>query len=135
MAREKKIIDASVIIKWFVNEPYSEKALELRDDHINGRILIVVPELAFLEVLNALRYKEHDARALEQVNTDLWEIQLHVEKLNRFLLDKASQIALKYNLTLYDGLYAALANLFGAQLITADAKLGNFPNSVLLKER
>lgn len=133
MATEKKVIDASVIVKWFVNEDGTREALELRDMHISGKIKIVVPELVFLEVLNALRYKGHDEKALNEVNNNLWELQLHVEKINKFLLNKVASISLTHDLSFYDAFYVALAVLSGIQIITADKDLSKIPNVVMLK--
>lgn len=132
MAPEKKVMDSSIIAKWFLNETDSAKALKLRDDHIKGKILIVVPELAFIEVINALRYKNYDAGALSKANSALWDIQLRIEKLDLFLLEKAHSIALKYDLSIYDSLYIALAGVFNTFLITADKELKKVPNVVLI---
>ena len=57
MEKQTKIIDASIVVKWFVDEENSKKALDIRNDHINGNIKIIVPDLTFIEVLNALKYK------------------------------------------------------------------------------
>ena len=132
MAREKKIIDASIIVKWFVNENDSEKALKLLDEHVNGQTLLVVPELMFIEVLNALRYKGQTTEALTKANNALTDVQFHVERLNKFLLDKAIESALKNNISLYDAVYVSLANLYGAPLITADKALQKIPNTTML---
>ena len=133
MAREKKIIDASVAVKWFVEEQGSDKAMILRDEHISGKITLVAPELIFLEVLNALRYKKIDAETLTKINTALWDTQMHIEKLNQNLLEKSAETALKYNLSLYDAIYLVLANSFGTLLVTADTALAKTPNAILLK--
>jgi len=130
MERQKKIIDASIIVKWFVNEDGTDLALSLRDEHINGESFLIVPELAFLEVINALRYKTKDLAALKEANDVLWELQLHVEKLNKFLLDRASEIALKNNLSLYDAVYLALARIYGSPLYTSDNQLAKCENVV-----
>ena len=53
MERQKKIVDASIIIKWFANEEGSDRAIKLRNEHINGEIIIMVPELVFMETLNS----------------------------------------------------------------------------------
>jgi len=52
---EKVVADASVIVKWFVNDVYSENAIKLRDEFIN-EVEIVSTELMSYEVLNALKY-------------------------------------------------------------------------------
>ncbi|MGQ4913110.1 MAG: type II toxin-antitoxin system VapC family toxin [Candidatus Asgardarchaeia archaeon] len=53
---EKVVLDASVIVKWFVDEIYSDKALKLRDSCIEGKMLIIASTLLPFEVLSALKY-------------------------------------------------------------------------------
>jgi predicted nucleic acid-binding protein len=134
MERQKKVIDASIIVKWFSNEEDSDKAIKLRNMHIRGEISIVVPELVFMEVMNSLRYKKISVDSLTKANKDLWDVQLETIYLDEFLLNKATEISVKYNLTVYDGIYAALAQIHGAPLITSDNKLLEFPNSTHIKD-
>lgn len=132
MAREKKVVDASVILKWFLDESDSLQARQLLAHHTKGELSLVVPDFAFLEVLNVLRYKSSDEASIHSVHTTLWNHQLHVEKLNHFLLERAASVALAYNITVYDALYVALAHILGVPLITADKALRDIPNVVLL---
>ena len=37
------VVDASVIVKWFVEEEGSDKSLKLRDRYIEGEIRIIAP--------------------------------------------------------------------------------------------
>jgi len=37
------VVDASVVVKWFVEEEGSEEALKLRDGYIDGEVEIAVP--------------------------------------------------------------------------------------------
>jgi len=62
----------------------------------------------------------------------LWGLQLHIERVNSFLLERAMHLAIEYNLSVYDALYVAVANNFGVPLITADKALGKVPNVILL---
>ena len=55
MERQKKIVDASVMVKIFAEEEDSDKASKLLEEHINGNVTLMAPELIFLETLNALR--------------------------------------------------------------------------------
>ena len=132
MERQKKVIDASIAVKWFLNEEDTNEALKIRDAHVNGEIVIIVPDLIFLEALNALKYKKLDKESLNNVNENLWGLQLHVEKMNPYILDKAISISLEYDLTLYDSMYAAISQIHSCPLITADKKLKKFPSAVML---
>jgi len=49
------VLDASVVLKWFVNEEDSDKAVRLRKQYYLGEREIVVPDLLLFEVSNALR--------------------------------------------------------------------------------
>jgi len=131
MERQKKVIDASVIVKLYANEESSDKAVQLREAHIKGNILIVISELTFLEVLNALRYKGNTDK-LNLVAQELFDLQFHVEKFTDFILKKAIDIALKYDVTIYDASYVAIAQLYGVPMITADKKLVKIPNVILI---
>ena len=121
-----------MIVKWFLDEDKSKEALGLRKEHIDEKVVIIVPDLLFIEVINALRYKNIEERVLMKVNESLWGMQLHVEKLNPFLLKQAIKVALQYNFSLYDSLYVALAQIHGCEIVTSDKKLGKFPQTVLL---
>mgnify|MGYP001607985802 CR=1 FL=1 len=132
MERQKKVIDASIVVKWFQKEEHREEAIELRNEHINEQIIIIVPEIIFLEVLNALRYKGGSKEELEEANNLLWDIQFQIEYMNQFLLKKAIDLTVQYDLTLYDAIYAALSQIHGCPLITEDEKLKKIPSAVEL---
>jgi len=132
MERQNKIIDASVIVKWFSDEKDSDKALQIRDDHLASDVKIIVPELLFIEVLNALRWKNKDNKTLDFVNQALWDTQFQVEKLTPQILEKANFLSIKYGLSMYDSIYLALSVMYSCPLITADEKLGKIDNAVVL---
>ena len=132
MERKKKVVDASVIVKLFTNEESSDRAVQLREAHISGEICIVISELTFLEVLNALRFKGGSAEKLVIVSKELRDLQFHVEKLADFVLEKTIAIALEYDVTIYDASYAAVAQIYGAQIVTADKKMARIPNVVMI---
>lgn len=120
------VVDASVVAKWFVQESFTEKALSLRDDYLEGKINIACPDLLGYEVINALRYKpsfgEQDLRqvasALEKYNFLSYSI------LGNSLSQLTIEFALKFGLTIYDASYVALADyLDDSILYTADTRL------------
>lgn len=119
------VVDASVVTKWFVQEELTDKAIQMRDDYLEGRITIACPDLLGYEVINALRYKpsfgEQDlkevASALEKYNF------LSHAILSNGLATQAIEFALKFGLTIYDASYIAVADyLDGSIVYTADAK-------------
>lgn len=56
MERQKAIVDASVVAKWFLEERDSEEARLLRDSSAKAKLSLAVPSLLFYETLNVLRY-------------------------------------------------------------------------------
>src|SRR3989338_8537166 len=132
MERQKKVLDASVLVKWFSKEEDTDKALALLEQHSKEEIEILVPEIAFLEVINSLRYKKKDEEELQKALDLLLDIQLRTIVLTKDILRKSIKIAVNENLTIYDSLYAAIAQLYGCLLITADKELYGVPNVIPL---
>jgi predicted nucleic acid-binding protein len=117
------VVDASVIVKWFLHhqEADRDRALALRDLHISGRSTIYIPRLTFLEVLNAIRFSpKGDEEDGETALEALQDLNLETKSADVNLLRKANAIAWAYKITIYDGLYVALAEQVGYPLITAD---------------
>ena len=121
---EKLVSDASVIVKWFIEEEHSDKALKLRDMHVNGEIIITAPELLPFEVLNALKhsnlFKKEELKSAAQ-SLSSYGIQLH--SLKGKIAEKTIEIAAEKDITIYDASYIALATTLNTTLYTADEKL------------
>jgi predicted nucleic acid-binding protein len=122
------VVDASVLAKWFLHhqEPDRDRAIALRDLHISGRSKIHIPQLALLEVLNAIRFsakadEEDGATALEA----LQDLHLEIKTIDADVFRKANAIAWAYKITIYEALYVALAEQVGYPLITADERMIN----------
>ncbi len=115
------VVDASVLVKWFMEEEDRDRALSLRELHTSGRSSLFVSELTFLEILNAIRYapmanEEYVAEALHSLEN----LHLQVNPAAFDLILKANAIAWAYKFTIYDALYVALAEQLGYPLITSD---------------
>ena len=118
------VADASVIVKWFVEEEYSERALRLRDDHVEQRVRVVVPSVAAYEVLNALRYSgSFGTEELVEVSTALDGYQFIEVGLSGRCAEEAVRIALDYGVTVYDAAYLSIGKLRGLEVYTADEEL------------
>ncbi len=119
--REEKVIDASVALKWFVEEEGSDRALRLRDGHLDGSSVLVAPDLMVIEVANALRYKA--GLSPEDASTaiaDLYKLQIDLFPPSRELATRWLELARKHDITVYDACYLGLGELLGIEVVTAD---------------
>jgi len=124
LENQKVVADASVIAKWFLDEELSDRARLLRDSFVREQLTISVPSLLFYETLNVLRYTNlYDsdelasaARSLSKYGFDVWEPRgrLHEE---------TAKTSLRYDISIYDASYVALAFRLHATLYTADQEL------------
>jgi len=120
----KIVVDASVVVKWFVEEKYSKEALIIRDSFIEGLVDIVAPSLLYFEVLNALKYSgAFGEDELKKVARILEDYQFTIYELEGAYAEKAVEIAMRKGITIYDASYIALALIEEADLYAADEKL------------
>ncbi|MGA7861749.1 MAG: type II toxin-antitoxin system VapC family toxin [Thermoplasmata archaeon] len=118
------VVDASAVCKWFVPEVDSEAALGLRDAHADGRIRIIAPDLLSYEVANVLRH--HPAMSADRLRSAMrhfFDLQVALVPPSSALLGLASGYAHREKLTIYDAVYAVLAESRSCRLVTADSRL------------
>ena len=119
------VIDASVVVKWFNIEEYSDNAEHIKERHLKGELTLISPVLMVFEVLNALRYNpEFGAEDVTEALMDLLGIQIKLYPVEEWMSDSVS-LAYDFGLTIYDGSYLALAKHLGCVLYTADSKLSD----------
>jgi len=116
------VLDASVAVKWFFNEIYSEQARLLLDE----KYTFCVPELFFLEIDNVLckriRRNEINFETAQEIREMISSFSFEVY-MNEKLSDSAFRLADSTFRSMYDCMYLALAVKKGIKLITADRKL------------
>ncbi len=118
------VADASVIVKWFVKERYSEDAERLKNDHVDLDARIVVPSVASYEILNALKYSNaFGVQELIRISKDLCGFQFIEIPLDEGYGEVAVRIASEYGLTLYDSSYLAIGQIRSIPVFTADEKV------------
>lgn len=124
MTDKPLIIDASVAIKWFLNEDGTNEALAILDQIS----LIFAPEIFEIEIAAILtkRVRMRDlvieeAQTIKSYFDDLPIIRVEYDRIK----DMAFLMASEFNITLYDAIYLATAIAFRGELITADTKLFN----------
>lgn len=123
---DRIVADASVMVKLFVNEEYTEQAVALRDAYIADEILFSEPSLMIYEVLNAIRYSKTQRFTSEEFNMilrSLHEYEFNITEIDYGMALKIKDISLKYDISIYDATYIALAETTNSILYTADARL------------
>ena len=118
------VLDASVLVKWFLQEADSEIALRFKEDLLAGKEDIALPDLALYEVLNVLRFKPRvTEKALKSILPTLFELGLEIIAPSQTLLREALHLSFVTELSIYDCIYLALANELGVRLVTADKRI------------
>ncbi|MEM0053627.1 MAG: type II toxin-antitoxin system VapC family toxin [Nitrososphaeria archaeon] len=121
---QEVVVDASVIVKWFVEEESSDKAIIVRDKYIDGEIKLIAPEILPFEVLNALYYKKlFSKEELEEISEALEEFSFELYSLKGEYAKKIIEVVVKNGITVYDASYIGLAVFKNIQVYTSDKKL------------
>ena len=117
------VIDASVAVKWFCEEPGREAALEISRNAKLGNIGVYAPNLLMYEVGNVLwKGKKFNAEELQRALLSLSETNMKFFDLERDTIETAALFTATYDITFYDASYAALAYKFGIPLISENPK-------------
>ena len=120
------VLDSSVVIKWFSQEEYTDLALKIRDNFVNGNIEIVAPDLQLYEISNALRYNKNIKKSeVSNAIKSLIELGIRIIVPTEDIMNIAIDIAYEHDLTIYDSYFIALAKELDFIFITSDKKLYN----------
>jgi predicted nucleic acid-binding protein len=116
------VVDASVAVKWFVPEELSRDARQV----LAAEYELLAPDLLWAELGNVL-WKKHRRREIEERTAirllrDFARVPLRLHPAERWT-GAALELALRHGVTVYDGLYLALAAGHGCRLVTADRRL------------
>ncbi|MBK9214209.1 MAG: type II toxin-antitoxin system VapC family toxin [Chloracidobacterium sp.] len=120
------VIDASVLIKWYVAETdFAQEAEYLTDDSFD----LHAPQLILAEIGNIL-WKKYSRGELDesQVLRILRESDIDRELVlhsHQPLVEEAVKCAMETRQTVYDWMYLTLALALDIQFVTADAKFFN----------
>lgn len=116
------VVDASVAVKWYVEEEGSAKAVRLLED----TCALHAPDFMRIEVENVLLSK---MRRGEMSIAEAEDIRLAIRRVpirwdsSPEMLDDAFRWAVLLHRTIYDSIYVSLAVRLGIPLVTADEKL------------
>ena len=131
------VVDASVGIKLFVEEEFSEQAYSLFS-HLAAEppAELYVPDLFYIECTNILlKYTRRFGRSLEDSQADLADLGRLALRITSTadLMEGSLLLAKKLDLSAYDACYAVLAQQLEISLVTADRPLiGKLDSAVFI---
>ncbi len=135
----KNILDASVIIKWFINEENSDKALLYLQSHKEALFSILIPNLLFYELGNIFLSKQIEIKEAEEAIQILQSQSFIVRDISTDanLFTKTLKNARRFAVSFYDASYVTLMEQEECTFVTADKKLyekikSAFPQAKLL---
>ena len=115
------VLDASVVVKWFSEEEYTDKALQIRERFLKGEESIIIPDLLLYELANALRYnRDFNSTDVKDAIASIFDMHIDIIVPISKLMSSAITLAFDHNITIYDAFYVALAKESDLSLITAD---------------
>jgi len=129
------VVDASVGIKLFIDEEFSEQAHALFS-HLaaDPSAELHVPDLFYIECTNILlKYTRRFGRSLEDSQADLADLGRLALRITSTadLMERSLLLAKKLDLSAYDACYAVLAQQLEIALVTADRPLASKLNSAV----
>ena len=117
------VVDTSVAVKWFFDEPYSREALRLLEAFEQGRLRPLAPDLIYAEFANTVWKRVVSAHVSaedgEGVIAAFLDLPLELTP-SPLVLQSAYRLALEHRQSIYDALFLALSLQAGADLVTAD---------------
>ena len=115
-------VDASVGLKWFIEEPRSPAARKI----LRRADSLIAPDIFILEICNAV-WKKVKAEEIssEQGKAIVSNVPLMIDYFvpSSQLADRAFDLAIIFNHPVYDCLYLVLAERESSVLMTDDAKM------------
>lgn len=126
------VIDASVAIKWFVEEKTQNTALAILEEIQNKPAQFAVPELFFNEMLGVLCRLSQDSRTIQSYMAALENLGFYRVGNGHELIGQAARIACHYRVSGYDAVYVATAHLLRGKWLTADKEAAKRVQSLKL---
>jgi len=125
------VLDASVILKWFIEENDSEKARAILNRYIKGDFIIVVPDFLLYEVANVLKCSgAYTEKEIIEAVTSLYDLDIKIISSLSDVLKTMIKLTFQKGITSYDAIYLALAIELQIPFITADVRLYHKINDI-----
>jgi len=123
----QRVVDASVVAKWFLPEAHKDKAEKLLQDFIDEQVELTAPDLLIAEFGNLLwkranKIKDISVAQADQMFEDFLALRVPLRDSAGFA-GTALKNASSKDHAIYDMLYITLAEQDACEFITADEKL------------
>lgn len=127
MKPKPMVVDSSVALKWLKpeGEEHAAEARALLDAHEAGRQELTAPAHLLLEVMNALWAHRATAAQIQRAVELLIGLRMTFIEADPALLARAAEMAVDHRITVYDAVFAALAERLDCELVTADRQLAS----------
>ncbi len=122
------VVDASVAIKWFnPAEALADQANLIREDYVHGRLALVVPVFWDYELINGINkaIARRDLTAEEGHDAVRLVLAVRAQRVPLPSPQESYELAQRYQRSVYDSWYLALAEQTACEFWTADRKLYN----------
>lgn len=123
---ETLVVDCSVAAKWVLPEPGRAAAMLLLEQHESGELSLIAPDLLLAEFASLLAKRTRRKQIHSQQAREAFQLMVRcAPKLfdTRHMLPATLELALRYQISLWDCVYLALAVERGCPVITADRRL------------
>jgi len=122
---KRVVVDTSVAVKWFSKEGegLAPQALSLLRFCRDERIKLVVPDIIIYELANALKIgKSLPQQLVLQSIKDFMDFGPQIVSVDAYWVAQGLEFMFQANLTVYDAVFVAVAEVFDIPLITEDRK-------------
>ncbi len=131
---ERLVIDSSVALKWRLrDEGELAQADALQTNFVAGRVELLAPTLFDYEIGNVLKVAVSRKR-LTELEAVIALADFKAIKIERHeflpIQSRAFNLAIRYQRSIYDASYLALAEAHGLDFHTGDKRLFNAVNSI-----
>ena len=121
------VVDTSVVVKFFLEEPDSDKADALLEDHRLGNVRLIAPDFLLIEFANALWRQtsrgDITETEAEDALTAFLDLAPSLEIVPaRGLLREILRACRRYNHAAYEVAFLALAERLRIPFVTADER-------------
>jgi len=120
------VVDASVVLKWYIPDEQIECADRIKIDFLDKRVLLLAPSIIHYEinnvVLNAVKSNRLSLNKATLALRDFYYSDIKFHSSPSLLLF-SFKVAEKLNISSYDASYVALCQMAKAPFYTADPRL------------